>query len=382
MAEPGSRRITPTGLAVVFAAIAVAALVALLVNIFTRKQEAQNPFYRVVELTETTEDPALWGKNFPLQYDQYLRTIDQVRTKYGGSEALPRTPTQADPRSVVARSRLERDPRLTTIYAGYAFSKDFRERRGHAYMLEDQIFTGRQQAVQQPGTCLHCHGSMVVPYREAGGGDLIKGFEKLNPMPYQEAVKHVKYPVACIDCHDPKTMQLRITRPGFIEGMRAYKEGQGIKNYDVNTQATRQEMRSYVCGQCHVEYYFKGKEKRLTYPWNKELKDRVEIIQDRHFELRNRALDAVVALIGDLKSARESGRSDAELDPARSLHRKSQWLVDFVESENSMGFHAPQESARVLAAAIDLARQGQLALRAGRSQPPATSAPAQPAKAP
>ena len=104
MAEPGSRRITPTGLAVVFAAIAVAALVALLVNIFTRKQEAQNPFYRVVELTETTEDPALWGKNFPLQYDQYLRTIDQVRTKYGGSEALPRTPTQADPRSVVARS--------------------------------------------------------------------------------------------------------------------------------------------------------------------------------------------------------------------------------------------------------------------------------------
>ena len=473
MAEPGPRRITPTLLAVVFAAIAVAALVALLVNIFTRKQEAQNPFYRVVELTETTDDPMLWGKNFPLQYDQYLRTIDQVRTKYGGSEALPRTPTQADPRSVVARSRLERDPRLTTIYAGYAFSKDFRERRGHAYMLEDQIFTGRQQAVQQPGTCLHCHGSMVVPYREAGGGDLIKGFEKLNPMPYQEAVKHVKYPVACIDCHDPKTMQLRITRPGFIEGMRAYKEGQGIKNYDVNTQATRQEMRSYVCGQCHVEYYFKGKEKRLTYPWNKglkadeimawydelgfkdwvhkdtgtqmlkaqhpefetfnqgiharsgvacadchmpymrvgalkisdhdvrspvlninhacqtchrwpeqELKERVEIIQDRHFELRNRALDAVVALIGDLKSAKDSGRPDAELDPARSLHRKSQWLVDFVESENSMGFHAPQESARVLAAAIDLARQGQLALRSRQSQQPATSAPPQPAKTP
>jgi nitrite reductase (cytochrome c-552) len=94
-----------------------------------------------------------------------------------------------------------------------------------------------------------------------------------------------------------------------------------------------------------------------------ELKDRVEIIQDRHFELRNRALDAVVGLIGDLKTARDGGRPDAELAPARSLHRKSQWLVDFVESENSMGFHAPQESARVLATAIDLARQGQIALR-------------------
>src|SRR5437762_13476495 len=113
-----------------------------------------------------------------------------------------------------------------------------------------------------------------------------------------------------------------------------------------------------------------------------ELKDRVEIIQDRHYELRNRALDAVVALIGDLKAARDSGRPDAELEAARSLHRKSQWLVDFVESENSMGFHAPQESARVLAAAIDLARQGQLALRAaGGARPPQPAAP-QPPKTP
>ena len=99
---------------------------ALLVNIFQRKQEARNPFFRVVELTDDTVDPALWGKNFPLQYDDYLKTVDQVRTRYGGSDALPRTPTQADPRSVVAQSRLEEDPRLKTMWAGYAFSKDFR----------------------------------------------------------------------------------------------------------------------------------------------------------------------------------------------------------------------------------------------------------------
>ena len=67
-------------------------------------------------------------------------------------------------------------------------------------------------------------------------------------------------------------MQLRVTRPGFIEGMRAYKASQGESNYDVNTMATRQEMRSFVCGQCHVEYYFKGPEKRLVYPWAKGLK--------------------------------------------------------------------------------------------------------------
>ena len=75
-------------------------------------------------------------------------------------------------------------------------------------------------------------------------------------MPYQEARKIVDHPVACIDCHDPETMQLRITRPAFIEGIRAWKNEQGITMYDVNRDATRQEMRAYVCGQCHVEYYF------------------------------------------------------------------------------------------------------------------------------
>ena len=67
-------------------------------------------------------------------------------------------------------------------------------------------------------------------------------------------------------------MQLRVTRPGFIEGIRGVKASQGVKDYDVNRDATRQEMRAFVCGQCHVEYYFKGPEKRLTYPWAKGLK--------------------------------------------------------------------------------------------------------------
>jgi nitrite reductase (cytochrome c-552) len=99
-----------------------------------------------------------------------------------------------------------------------------------------------------------------------------KGFEAVNHMPYMEARKLVTHSVACIDCHDPKTMALRITRPAFIEGMRALKASQGIQNYDVNRDATRQEMRSFICGQCHVTYYFRGPEKRLTFPWSKGLK--------------------------------------------------------------------------------------------------------------
>ena len=244
-------------------------MTALLVNIFTRQQEAQTPFFTVVQLNDETEDPAVWGKNFPLQYDGYLRTVDQVRTRYGGSEAVPRTPTQADPRGIVAQSRLEEDPRLKTLWAGYAFSVDFREERGHAFMLEDQTLTERQNVVQQPGTCMRCHASVYLPYKKLGGGDLIKGFEVMNQMNYQEARTKVTHPVACIDCHDPATMQLRVTRPGFLEGIVKVKAAQGVKDYDVNRDATRQEMRAFVCGQCHVEYYFKGPEKRLTYPWDK-----------------------------------------------------------------------------------------------------------------
>jgi nitrite reductase (cytochrome c-552) len=427
---------------------------ALLMNIFQRKVEAQNPFFRVVELTDETVDPAVWGKNFPMQYDMYKRTVDQVRTRFGGSEAVPRIPTEADPRSVTAQSRLEEDPRLKTLWAGYAFATDFREERGHAYMLDDQTFTGRQQVVKQPGACLHCHSSVYAAYKTAGGGDLIKGFEIVNQMPFAEARKLVEHPVACIDCHDPGTMALRITRPGFIEGMRAYKASLGVMDYDVNRDATRQEMRSFVCGQCHVEYYFKGTEKRLTYPWHKglkaedmlayydevgfkdwvhketsapvlkaqhpefelwmqgvharagvacadchmpykrigalkvsdhhvrspllnianacqtchkvpeaELKARAELNQERTYFMRNLALDATLDLIADIKAARAAGATDEQLTAALSAQRHAQFLVDFIEAENSMGFHAPQEAVRILGLSIDTARKGQAALR-------------------
>jgi len=172
--------------ALVTALVAIA-IVALLVNILERKEEGRNPFYRVVELADTTEDPALWGKNFPMQYDDYSRTVDQVRTRFGGSESVPKTPTHVDPRSVVAQSRLEEDPRLKVMWAGYAFAKDFREERGHAFMLEDQTYTERQIVAKQPGTCMQCHASVYVTYKKLGDGDLSKGFERMNQMPYAEA---------------------------------------------------------------------------------------------------------------------------------------------------------------------------------------------------
>ncbi|ABC80685.1 ammonia-forming cytochrome c nitrite reductase subunit c552 [Anaeromyxobacter dehalogenans] len=480
--SPRKRALVVGAIAAVFALAAVLAAV-VLVDVAQKKAEARNPVVRVVELTDETEDPAIWGKNFPVEYDLYKRTADMVRTKHGGSEAMPRTPSDGDPRSVTAQSKTDADPRLKTMWAGYAFAADFREERGHAYMLDDQFFTQRQVVAKQPGTCGQCHASVYVPMKKLGNGDIFKGFEALNKMPYSEAKQHFKHPVSCIDCHDPASMDLRVTRPGFLEGIRAYKASLGVKDYDPNTMATRQEMRAYVCGQCHVEYYFKGPEKRLTFPWSKglkadeivsyydevgfkdwvhkesgapalkaqhpefemwnqgiharsgvacadchmpymrvggtkvsdhqvrspvlnlnracqgchkwpeaELKGRVEAIQDKHMQLREQAFDALVALIGEIKAAREAGKTDDQLVAARYLQRRAQFLFDFVEAENSTGFHAPQESARVLFESIDASRQGQLALRDPSFKPtvavvnvstaPAPAAPATPAVVP
>ena len=93
-----------------------------------------------------------------------------------------------------------------------------------------------------------------------------------------------------------------------------------------------------------------------------ELRDRVLTIQDRTFQIRNVAMDALLALIDDIGRAKGAGADDAALRMARDRQRRAQFLLDFIEAENSMGFHAAQEAMRVLALSIDESRRGQAAL--------------------
>ncbi len=485
----------------IIAAAGTAVALRLHDNIAERQTEAKTTSLRLVDLDETTVDPEVWGKNFPRQYDGYLRTVERNGTKYGGGGS-----------EAVATDRLKEDPRLVSIFAGYAFAIDFRNRRGHAYMLDDQRGTKRVTERPQPGACLHCHASNTVAFRKMGlekgapgtldepftsanaQAQLMKGFEQVCKMPYKEATTKVEHPVACIDCHDPKSMQLRVTKPGFIRGVASLAEGgapvphlpsietwrKGPKTepYDANRDASRQEMRSMVCGQCHVEYYC-GPKTTLFFPWKNglkvenieqtyaettvpdghaffdwkhaktgaevlkaqhpefemwsqgvharsgvscadchvpyaregamkvsdhhvrspllnvsracqtchrfpedELKARVTVIQDRTRALMDRAEDAVVQLIDEVSAARKGGLEEARLADVFALQRKAQWRLDFVNAENSMGFHAPQEAARILGEAIDYARQGQLALRGIPGVPPLATAPEAPAAQP
>ncbi len=447
--------------------VATALITALLINIFERKSEARNPYVRVVEVGEDDTDPAKWGINWPKEYESYQRTAIATRTRFGGhggSEAMP-------------AEKIERDPWLKRMFLGYAFSIDYRDRRGHAYMLEDQEATQRLTKPQS-GSCLHCHASVMPLYRSLGDGNAMAGFEKTYTYSYQDLNKQLHemghgHPVSCVDCHDPATMKIRVTRPGFINGIRSlaesdapvvhlpsverWREGSRSKPYDPNTEASRTEMRSFVCGQCHVEYYCSSKIP-LTFPWGKglrvedteafwnetqfpegarfmdykhaetgaeilkaqhpefelwsqgvharsgvscadchmpymrdgatkisdhwvrspllninracqtchhfseeEIKARVDVIQDRNHDLLQRAAAALMDQFDVIQQAQQNGATDEQLAETRELQRKAQWRLDFIAAENSMGFHAPQEAARVLGEAADYARQGEVA---------------------
>ena len=451
---------------IIVVAVAFFAVVALLNNISERKSEARNPYVRLVDVDEDTTDPAVWGLNWPKQYDSYIRTALKTKTRFGGhggSEALP-------------EEKIERDPWLKRMFLGYAFSIDYRDRRGHAYMLSDQEDTERQTKPQS-GSCMHCHASIMPVYRELGDGDALAGMNKTHAMPYQELNTMVHdmghgHPVSCVDCHDPDSMQVRVTRPGLIVGLQRlaesdapvpampsldiWRQGSRSEPYDPNLDATRNEMRSLVCAQCHVEYYCSS-DFPLTFPWanglamedlektwdetrltsgerffdykhkesgaeilkaqhpefelwsqgiharsgvacadchmpymrdgaskvsdhwvrspllnvnracqpchhisESEILARVDSIQQKNYDLLQRGGAALMDLLDAVQEAKKAGATAEQLKSALEFQRKAQWRLDYIAAENSMGFHAPQDAARILAEAADYARQGQV----------------------
>ncbi len=515
----GSQRGAAVLLAVVFlvAVAATAGVTYVLITMFAHKQDAKQPFVRVVEVSEISTDPEPWGKNWPRQFDGWKSTAGDEF--YGGSSAMP-------------ESKLDTHPWLKRLYAGYAFSIDYREARGHAYMLYDQGVTERVTKKPQAGACLHCHASTTVLYRmvglEAMGEEVTeeklaadfnmpavrRGFEELSTMPYAEvldvlyatpdgtpgenepvfpqaptggftgeyageevpeghAMVGEAHPVTCIDCHSPDDMSIRVTRPGFMQGIadlaasdapvphlpsiEQWRNGKRAEPYDPNKYATRQEMRSFTCGQCHVEYYCANKT-TLTFPWGDglkaenlekvweettfpdgsdfydykhgetgaevfkvqhpefelwsqgiharsgvscadchmpyeregamkvsnhnvqspmefvnsacqtchnvpedELRARVEAIQSRTVAMTERAGRAMTDMLDAIMEAKAAGASEADLQPVYALQRKAMWRLDYISSENSKGFHADQEAARILAESMDYSRQAQAA---------------------
>lgn len=222
-----------TGIIVVLAAAVVGLL--LYIRNLPPPQRGIEP---LVEIAEMEPDSEKWGVNFPNQYSTLLLTgTNNEKTAYGGS---------------VPYSKLENDPRLLTLFAGYGFSKDYNEERGHLNSLEDVRATKRVNETT-PGTCYSC--------KTADNPRLWSemGMVEYDKTPFSELGKLIEYPIGCANCHEANTMRLIVTNPALEEALQA--QGKDWRTF------TRQEMRTVVCANCHVEYYFAGEGKYLTFPW-------------------------------------------------------------------------------------------------------------------
>jgi nitrite reductase (cytochrome c-552) len=209
-------------------------------SIMERRSEQAYTFQMVKPIPDWEPRNKVWGENFPREYESYMMTRDtSFASKYGGS---------------VMRDILKDDPRNIILWAGYAFSRDYNQARGHYYAIDD-IRQSLRTGVPQPATCWSCKSTDVPRVMAKMGPAKFYASTWMDMGP--EIVNHI----GCQDCHDPKTMNLRVTRPALVEAFA--RQGKDINN------ATHQEMRSLVCAQCHVEYYFKGDhEKYLTFPWD------------------------------------------------------------------------------------------------------------------
>lgn len=233
------------------ATMLVVFLLGLLASSITeRRAEAvfvNTPTQDIAEFEPRNE---IWGKDYPREYQSYSQTSDtSFRSKYNGGAMI---------------DMLEVDPRLVVLWAGYGFAKDYNQGRGHYYAIEDLRNTLRTGAPTSdkdgpmPSTCWTCKGPDVPRVmNEEGVAEYYKG-------KWSRLGSEIVNPIGCADCHDPETMNLRITRPALVEAFD--RMGKDVK------KASHQEMRSLVCAQCHVEYYFDKKKVKgaayLTFPWD------------------------------------------------------------------------------------------------------------------
>jgi nitrite reductase (cytochrome c-552) len=216
-----------------------------------RRAEAVFAYTPQVKHSQFEPRNEVWGKNFPREYQSYMNTKDTTfQSMYNGNVMI---------------DMLEVDPRLVVLWAGYGFSKDYNQGRGHGYAIVDIQNTLRTGAPDDetpspmPNTCWTCK-SPDVPRRmnEVGVAEFYKGT-------WENEGHEIVNSIGCADCHDAENMNLRISRPALVEAFE--RTGKNI------TKASHQEMRSLVCAQCHVEYYFDKKKPvegvpYLTLPWD------------------------------------------------------------------------------------------------------------------
>jgi nitrite reductase (cytochrome c-552) len=224
-------------LAVLILGVALVFLGVIVVQAFLRQPAST---VKLARIPAGEYDPAVWGKHYPLEYASYQKNGEMAPspTGFGGSVKVQKS---------------LKEPEILLNFKGMAFSKDYTEDRGHPYAMED-LKESKRVTPASPGACMTCKTANLIDiYREMGW--------KYAKTPLPELYPRMKHPIVCANCHDPATMNLRVINPAFIEALQR-------KGVDLQ-KASREEMRSYVCGQCHAEYYFEPESKKVVFPWDK-----------------------------------------------------------------------------------------------------------------
>lgn len=408
-----------------------AALVALLAARGGESPAASGAARRVVELADFEADSEAWRPNYPEHVAAWRRTADTADREDDRTHG----PFTGSAR----RPRLAEFPGLARLYAGGPFADAWEEEAGHALALQ-RLVDSRRLGADKPAACAACKSS-----------DVPRLLHRLGPEAFYaarvadlRAARDLAHPVGCADCHDAATGDLVLTRPWLLDALRA----RGLDP----AGADRQQLRSWVCAQCHSEYRLRGVEKTIELPWGggqrfedleaacdtepnaewqqpetetplakldhpdfeawsagvhaaagvacadchmprrrhgaariseheirspladperacgpcheqpvEDLRAAVLETQQRTTALLARTARALDDALDAAVAARRRGAPDAALDGFRRLFRRAFLRWDFAFSENSRGFHAPQESVRLLAEALDFARQAELA---------------------
>ena len=239
------------GWGIFFAAMAIVFVLGILAaSITERRAEKAALFHnKKVEITGIESRNEIWADNYPRQYKTWKNSANMdFHSKHMGNKV---------------EDTLASRPKMVILWAGYLFAQDYKAPRGHMYAIEDVRASLRAGSPDentkdiQTAACWVCKSSDVPRMMHE------MGIESFYKTPLSATGDQAVNPVGCADCHDPKTMNLVITRPSLIEAFE--RQGRNIAN------ATQQEMRSLVCAQCHVEYYFKGDGRYITLPWDNGL---------------------------------------------------------------------------------------------------------------
>jgi nitrite reductase (cytochrome c-552) len=189
-----------------------------------------------------------WKDIYPHEYETSL--LNKMNDTDGNSE---------DPLFEARGDMIKMYPMLPVIWAGTGFNKFYNEPNGHNYSLDDIRVSGRVWDAEKGvfketafANCLTCKSADFTALYQVQG-------DAIFSQPIAEVDAKLTEPISCYNCHENKLAtdatekSLTVTQAFFVDAL-----GSDASKVDVGSQ---------TCGQCHNEYYFAPANKAVTNPY-------------------------------------------------------------------------------------------------------------------